>query len=396
MLVERPGTSVGEGETIASGVDGTLDELRAIAIGGKDAIAAMQTAERERTGIASLKVGYNRVFGYFIEVTNTNAHLVPPDYQRRQTLTGAERYITPALKEFEEKVLHATERIETLERQLFEALRSRAGAQIGRLQGVASTLARLDVLGTLAEVAAREGYVRPEVRDGMSLEITGGRHPVVERMMPREQFIPNDVTLTPDARMIILTGPNMAGKSTFLRCLNRMNDTIAHARAEGSILLDGQDIYAPDCDLTDLRRRVGMVFQTPNPFPMSIYENVAFAAEVIGRPRAAIRSQVPQILELVGLSEKADRFPNELSGGEQQRVSIARAFVNRPLILLADEPTGNLDSKNGEAVMELLKELHREGATICMVTHDERYSKHAERTIHLFDGKVVNGNSGSN
>mgnify|MGYP003347765343 FL=1 len=105
VLVERPGTSVGEGETIASGVDGTLDELRAIAIGGKDAIAAMQTAERERTGIASLKVGYNRVFGYFIEVTNTNAHLVPPDYQRRQTLTGAERYITPALKEFEEKVL---------------------------------------------------------------------------------------------------------------------------------------------------------------------------------------------------------------------------------------------------------------------------------------------------
>ncbi len=217
VLVERPGTSIGEGETIAPGVDAPLDELRAIASGGKDAIAAMQTAERERTGIASLKVGYNRVFGYFIEVTNTNAHLVPSDYQRRQTLTGAERYITPALKEFEEKVLHATERIETLERQLFEALRTAAGAQIGRLQGVASTLARLDVLATLAEVAAREGYVRPEVSEGMSLEITGGRHPVVERMMPRDQFIPNDVTLTPDARMIILTGPNMAGKSTILR-----------------------------------------------------------------------------------------------------------------------------------------------------------------------------------
>ncbi|MCX5765047.1 MAG: DNA mismatch repair protein MutS, partial [Gemmatimonadetes bacterium] len=176
-----------------------------------------QTAERERTGIASLKVGYNRVFGYFIEITNTNAHLVPADYQRRQTLTGAERYITPALKEFEEKVLHATERIETLERQLFEALRGMAGAQIGRLQGVASTLARLDVLGTLAEVAAREGYVRPEVGEGMTLDIVGGRHPVVERMMPRDQFIPNDVTLTQDARMIILTGPNMAGKSTILR-----------------------------------------------------------------------------------------------------------------------------------------------------------------------------------
>jgi DNA mismatch repair protein MutS len=217
VLVERPGVSIGEGETIAAGVDVALDELRTIASGGKDAIAAMQTAERERTGIASLKVGYNRVFGYYIEVTNTNAHLVPSDYQRRQTLTGAERYVTTVLKEFEEKVLHATERIESLERQLFEALRSVAGAQIGRLQAVAAILARLDVLATLAEVAAREAYVRPEVSDGLALEITAGRHPVVERMMPRDQFIPNDVSLTPDARMIILTGPNMAGKSTILR-----------------------------------------------------------------------------------------------------------------------------------------------------------------------------------
>ena len=142
---------------------------------------------------------------------------MPADYQRRQTLTGAERYITPALKEFEEKVLHATERMETLERELFEALRSRTGAQVGRLQAVAQRCALLDVLAALAEVAAREGYVRPVVDDGPALEIVRGRHPVVERMMPRDQFIPNDVSLAPDARMIILTGPNMAGKSTILR-----------------------------------------------------------------------------------------------------------------------------------------------------------------------------------
>ena len=217
-LAERPPIAIGDGgETIAAGVDATLDELRAVATGGKDAIAALQAAERARTGISSLKVGYNRVFGYFIEVTNTNSHLVPDDYQRRQTLTGAERYVTPALKEFEEKVLHATERIETLERQLFEALRSRLGQAIGRLQGVAGALSQLDALAGLADVAAREGYVRPVVHDGPALEIVGGRHPVVERMMPRDQFIPNDVTLTPDARMIILTGPNMAGKSTILR-----------------------------------------------------------------------------------------------------------------------------------------------------------------------------------
>ncbi len=216
-LVARPPVAIGDGETIAPGVDAALDELRAIAAGGKDAIARLQAEERGRTGISSLKVGYNRVFGYYIEISNANKHLVPSDYQRRQTLTGAERYVTPALKEFEEKVLHATERTELLERERFEALRAEVAAEIGRLQGVATTLAQLDVLAGLADVAAREGYVRPEVSDDFALEITGGRHPVVERMMPRDQFIPNDVSLPADARMIILTGPNMAGKSTILR-----------------------------------------------------------------------------------------------------------------------------------------------------------------------------------
>ena len=216
-LVERPPVAIGDGETIAPGVDAALDDLRAIAAGGKDAIANLQAQERARTGIGSLKVGYNRVFGYYIEISNANRHLVPDDYQRRQTLTGAERYVTPALKEFEEKVLHATERTEALERERFEQLRSGVAAEIGRLQGVSATLAQLDVLASLGDVAAREGYVRPEVSDDFALEITGGRHPVVERMMPRDQFIPNDVSLPADARMIILTGPNMAGKSTILR-----------------------------------------------------------------------------------------------------------------------------------------------------------------------------------
>ena len=216
-LVERPPLSYGDGETVAAGVDAALDELRAIAAGGKDAIAALQAAERERTGIASLKVGYNRVFGYFIEVTNAHKAAIPDDYQRRQTLTGAERYITPALKAFEEKVLSATERMEVMEREIVESLRARVGGEIARLQAVARRCAELDALAALAEVAAREGYVRPVVDDGHALEIVRGRHPVVERMMPRDRFVPNDVTLTPAARLIILTGPNMAGKSTILR-----------------------------------------------------------------------------------------------------------------------------------------------------------------------------------
>ncbi len=217
LLVERPPLAIGDEPTIATGIDAELDELRALRDGGKDAIATIQADERARTGISSLKVGFNRVFGYYLEISNANKHLVPDDYQRRQTLTGAERYVTPALKSYEEKVLTAAERIETRERELFEALRREAGVAIARWQAVARRVATIDVLSAFADVAEREQYTRPELHDGFEMEIVGGRHPVVERMMAREKFIPNDLVLTHDARLIVLTGPNMAGKSTILR-----------------------------------------------------------------------------------------------------------------------------------------------------------------------------------
>ena len=217
MLVDRPPMMIGDEMTIRAGVDAALDELRVLRDGGKDGIARIQSEERQRTGINSLKVGFNRVFGYYIEISNANQHLVPADYQRRQTLTGAERFVTPALKEYEERVLTAADRIESRERELFETLRRQAGSQVARLQCVARLIGELDVFASLAEAAEREGYVRPEMKDGFDLEIVRGRHPVVERMMPRDRFIPNDVRLTADERMIILTGPNMAGKSTILR-----------------------------------------------------------------------------------------------------------------------------------------------------------------------------------
>ena len=217
VLVERPPLSIGDDATIAAGIDAELDELRGLRDGGRDAIARIQMDERARTGISSLKVGFNKVFGYYIEVTNSNLSSVPSDYQRRQTITSGERFVTPALKQYEERVLSAAERIESRERELFEGARSKAGAEINRLQHIARAIAELDVLSTLAEVAAREGYVRPTITEDFDLEIVAGRHPVVERMMPRDKFIPNDLTLATDARMIILTGPNMAGKSTVLR-----------------------------------------------------------------------------------------------------------------------------------------------------------------------------------
>ncbi|HEV2181868.1 MAG TPA: DNA mismatch repair protein MutS, partial [Gemmatimonadaceae bacterium] len=216
-LVDSPPVAVGDDRVIRDGVDAELDELRALRDGSKDAIARIQTAEREQTGIGSLKVGYNKVFGYYISITNANRHLVPAHYQRRQTLAGEERYVTPELKEYEEKVLTASERLEVRERTLFEALRVRAGAHVSRLQRAAAIVAALDVLASLAEVAEREGYVRPTMTEEFDLEIVAGRHPVVERMMPRDKFIPNDLSLDERARVIILTGPNMAGKSTILR-----------------------------------------------------------------------------------------------------------------------------------------------------------------------------------
>ena len=216
-IVEHPPLSIGDEPTIASGVDAELDRLRSLRDGGKDAIANIQASERGRTGIASLKVGFNKVFGYYIEVTKANLHLVPADYQRRQTITNGERFVTPALKEYEETILTSGERIESRERELFEVLRLQLGARIAAMQCAARAVALLDVLAALAEVAAREGYARPQITDDFALEIGAGRHPVVERMMPRDKFIPNDVCLTKDARVIILTGPNMAGKSTILR-----------------------------------------------------------------------------------------------------------------------------------------------------------------------------------
>ena len=216
-LVDRPPAQASDGDAIRAGYDHELDELKDARDGGKQYIAGLQARERERTGITSLKVGFNKVFGYYLEITNPHRDRVPPDYERRQTLSGAERFVTPELKAYEAKVLGAEERIATREAELVDALRVRVAQAIARVQTTAGVLARLDVWGALADVAQREGYVRPEVNDGFTIVLEGSRHPVVERMMAREAFIPNDVLLDEAGRVILLTGPNMAGKSTLLR-----------------------------------------------------------------------------------------------------------------------------------------------------------------------------------
>ena len=216
-LVAHPPAQAAEGDAIGTGYDRELDELKDIRDGGKQYIAGLQGRERDRTGIASLRVGFNKVFGYYIEVTNTHRDRVPGDYERRQTLSGAERFVTPELKAYEAQVLDAEERIARREAELLDALQAGVATAIVRVQETAGILARLDVWSALADVAHHEQYVRPEVNNGFTISLEGSRHPVVERMMAREAFIPNDILLDEAGRVIVLTGPNMAGKSTLLR-----------------------------------------------------------------------------------------------------------------------------------------------------------------------------------
>ncbi len=216
-LADRPPLALADGDVIRPGFDPELDELRGLRDGGKQYLASLQERERTRTGIGSLKVGYNRVFGYYLEITHAHRSRVPADYERRQTLTGAERYVTPELKEYEAKVLHAEERLAQREAELFTALRAHVGTAVARIQATAGALARLDVWTALAQVAERHRFVRPRIDEGFDLELVASRHPVLERLMPPETFIPNDVRFSAAERVFLVTGPNMAGKSTILR-----------------------------------------------------------------------------------------------------------------------------------------------------------------------------------
>ncbi len=213
---DAPAT-LGEGGVIRRGFDGELDRLREVRDSAEEFIAGLEARERERTGIASLKVGQNKVFGYYLEVTNANLSRVPEHFVRKQTLTNAERYFTPELKDWEEKAFDAEDRITHLERALFVRVRGELALTVPRIQTASRRIAALDVLAALAEVAERNGYVRPEVTTGFTLDIVAGRHPVVETVMPGSDFIPNDLRLDEDGRIAIVTGPNMAGKSTVLR-----------------------------------------------------------------------------------------------------------------------------------------------------------------------------------
>jgi len=243
MLIDEPPLVARDGGVVRDGVDAELDELRGISRSGKQRIAEMEEAERARTGINSLKIRYNRVFGYYIEVSKSNLANVPADYHRKQTIAGGERFITPGLKDYEEKVLGADERIVEREVEIFDALRGRVAAEAPRIQDTARALAALDALAALAETAAVCNYAKPLMHAGDELVAADVRHPVVERRVP-EPFVPNDVSLDASAQqLIILTGPNMGGKSTYLRqcallCLLAQSGSFVPARTAKLPIVD--------------------------------------------------------------------------------------------------------------------------------------------------------------
>ena len=217
-IVKEPPLVLREGGLIKDGFDKRLDELREISRQGKSFIARLEARERKRTGIPSLKVRYNKVFGYYIEVSKSNLSRVPSDYMRKQTLVGGERFITPELKDYESKVLGAEEEIRQLEYEIFNQVREKVSEAAPRILKTARSLATIDVLAALAEVATRNSYTRPVITEGEEITIIEGRHPVVEKTNLAEKFIPNDTYLNPDShQLLVITGPNMGGKSTYLR-----------------------------------------------------------------------------------------------------------------------------------------------------------------------------------
>jgi DNA mismatch repair protein MutS len=216
-LVDEPAAGPGEGGVIRPGFSKELDELRDASGNARQYLASLEARERERTGIKSLKIGFNNVFGYYIEVSKPNLAQVPPEYIRKQTIVNGERYFTPELKEYESLILNARDRLAEMEAELFRQVCRQAAEFSERVLALAWALAKLDALAGLAEVASRYSYVRPTLDDSSVLDIKQGRHPVVERNIEAGSFVPNDICLDDDARLIVLTGPNMSGKSTYLR-----------------------------------------------------------------------------------------------------------------------------------------------------------------------------------
>src|SRR5579883_2417739 len=406
-LAEEPPAHAGDGGAIRDGFDPRLDELRDLSRHSKSYLAALEQRERERTGIASLKVRFNNIFGYYIEISKANRHLAPPDYERKQTLVNAERFTTPELKELESKILAAEEQILALEREILEGLRALAASQAARIKASAAAVAELDVTLALAETAAENRYVRPKFSASGEMLVAGGRHPVIEKLAARDAqpFIANDLYLDPAREFIaVITGPNMGGKSTYLR-----QAALLAILAQMGSFVPAEEAMVPLIDRVFTRigaadnlargrstfmvemTETAVILNTATPRSLivldeigrgtSTYDGLALAWAVVEHIQAKIRAKTLFATHYHELTELAGRLP----GVRNLRVSVKRSG-DQILFLRRVEP-GAAEGSYGIEVARLaaLPRSVIERAREILAHHEDFRPRPAPVQIRLFE-----------
>ena len=407
-IADEPPLNLVDGGTIRAGYHRELDELRDLSQNGKQYIAQIEARERQRTGIGSLKVRFNNVFGYYIEITRANLHLAPADYERKQTLANAERFTTPELKDYERRVLDAEEKILTLEKDLFADVRRRAAAEAQRIRATAGAVAELDVTASLAQVAAENRYHRPSFSDNGEMRIMAGRHPVIERLSEQGsgRFIPNNLYLNDGTDLIaIITGPNMGGKSTYLRqaaliaILAQMGSFVPAESASLPVidriftrigasdnLARGRSTFMVEMTET----AVILNTATPRSFVVldeigrgtATYDGLALAWAVVEHIHARTRAKTLFATHYHELTELAE----QLSGVRNLKVSVKEAGEH--IIFLRKVEPGKADRSYGIEVARLA------GLPMAVIERAREVLKLHERTEHEVTGELAKADDG--
>jgi DNA mismatch repair protein MutS len=402
-IADEPPLNLVDGGTIRPGYHAELDEFRDLSQNGKQYIAQIESRERQRTGIASLKVRFNNVFGYYIEITRANQHLAPADYERKQTLANAERFTTPELKDYERKVLDAEDKILTLERELFAEVRKRAAGHAQRIRATAAAVAEVDVTASLAQVAAENRYQRPSFSDSGEMRILAGRHPVIERLTEQEagRFIPNDLYLNDSTDLIaIITGPNMGGKSTYLRqaaLIAILAQTGSFVPAESASLPVIDRIFTRIGASDNLARgrstfmvemtETAVILNTATSRSFIVldeigrgtatYDGLALAWSVVEHIHARCRAKTLFATHYHELTELAE----QLSGVRNLMVSVKEAGDH--IIFLRKVEPGKADRSYGIEVARLA------GLPIAVIERAREVLKLHERTEHVVSEELV-------
>jgi DNA mismatch repair protein MutS len=402
-ISDEPPVNLSDGGTIRPGYHPELDELRDLSINGRQVIAQIEARERTRTGIQSLKVRFNNVFGYYIEISKANQHLAPADYERKQTLVNAERFTTPELKEYERKILDAEDKILDLERTLFAQVRQAAAGQAQRIRASAGAVAELDVTAALAQVAAEGRYSRPRFSSGGEMRIMAGRHPVIEKLAEQEagRFIPNDLYLNDQADLIgIITGPNMGGKSTYLRqaaLIAMMAQMGSYVPAEDATLPVIDRIFTRIGASDNLSRgrstfmvemtETAVILNTATPRSFIVldeigrgtatYDGLALAWAVVEHVHAHTRAKTLFATHYHELTELAE----QLDGVRNLRVSVKEA--GEQIIFLRKVEPGKADRSYGIEVARLA------GLPLPVIERARQVLRLHERTEHEVTGELT-------